>query len=129
MPRDTPPEIQRAPLQVTARSLLMLGECCILCCILCCVPGLPLQALESPAIPLSHRKSSPHSARCCAVLCCTALLQGLVLDVKGILGARTDVPALLAQMITPPEPAALLQGVEWLCWTAALLDCFVAVHN
>lgn len=64
-----------------------------------------------------------------AVLCCTALLQGLVLDVKGILGARTDVPALLAQMITPPEPAALLQGVQWLCWTAALLDCFVAVHN
>jgi hypothetical protein len=58
------------------------------------------------------------------VLRCTALLQGLVLDVKGILGARTDVPALLAQMITPPEPAALLQGVQWLwldCCTAGLL--------
>ena len=33
-----------------------------------------------------------------------------MLDVKGILGAATDVPALLAQMITPPEPAALRQG-------------------
>lgn len=36
--------------------------------------------------------------------------QALVLDVKGILGAAADVPALLAKMITPPEPKALQQG-------------------
>ena len=43
---------------------------------------------------------------------CLPAAQGLVLDVKGILGADTDVPALLAQMITPPEPAALQQGAS-----------------
>ena len=36
-----------------------------------------------------------------------------MLDVKGILGAHADVPALLSQMITPPEPAALQQGAAW----------------
>jgi hypothetical protein len=62
----------------------------------------------------------------CAVLW---LLQGLVLDVKGILGARTDVPALLAQMITPPEPAALLQGARvWLCNAVLLYCCFVLLR-
>lgn len=40
------------------------------------------------------------------------LVQALVLDVKGILGAAADVPALLARMITPPEPKALQQGAH-----------------
>ena len=86
----------------------------LLCRLWQCLLVASLQAVPFPAV---H----------CTVL--LLLLQGLVLDVKGILGARTDVPALLAQMITPPEPAALLQGVccavrlctvavKWLVWMA-----------
>ncbi len=45
--------------------------------------------------------------------------QGLVLDVKGLLGPTTDVPALLSRLITPPEPAALQQGE----FSAPGLDC------
>lgn len=54
-----------------------------------------------------------------------APLQGLVLDVKGILGAHTDVPALLARMITPPVPAALQQGKHRP--SALLLACRLAI--
>lgn len=47
-----------------------------------------------------------------SVACCHFHVQALVLDVKGILGAAADVPALLARMITPPEPKALQQGAH-----------------
>ncbi|PRW33164.1 P-loop containing nucleoside triphosphate hydrolase isoform A [Chlorella sorokiniana] len=49
-----------------------------------------------------------------------APLQALVLDVKGILGAAADVPALLAKMITPPEPKALQQALTSLRLIGAL---------
>lgn len=49
-----------------------------------------------------------------------APLQGLVLDVKGIMGGAADVGTLLAEMITPPEPAATQEALASLQLIGAL---------
>eukprot|EP00887_Chlorella_sp_A99_P002300 scaffold10.g2300.t1 len=46
--------------------------------------------------------------------------RGLVLDVKGIMGGAADVGTLLAEMITPPEPAATQEALASLQLIGAL---------
>ena len=58
-------------------------------------------------------------------MCVAVRLQGLVLDVKGILGAETDVGSILAQMITPPAAAGLQQGT----WRLAPALQLLAAHS
>ena len=51
-------------------------------------------------------------------------LQGLILDIKGVLGAETDVAVLLNEMLTPPNKVAVNQAQQSLAIIGALDSTF-----